>query len=98
MTDAELDSIADAVAKAIQKSIAPLKIQIGELQMRQAILSAKAHVNFRGVFSAGSSYSKGDAVTRQGALWIALEDTAGVPGGNTPEARSWQLAVKSGTV
>jgi hypothetical protein len=96
MKQSELEDIAAAVASAIKATVDPLKRQIAELQSRQSIQAAKAYVNFRGTFMPGTMYHKGDAATRSGGLWIALEDTAAVPGGATSESRAWQLAVKKG--
>lgn len=47
----------------------------------------------RGVYRAGASYEKGDAVTFAGCVWIAQRDTADKPGEG---ATGWRLAVKSG--
>jgi integrin beta 3 len=48
---------------------------------------------YRGVYAAGTSYAKGDAVTFGGSLWIAREATSAKPGDG---ATAWQLAVKAG--
>lgn len=48
---------------------------------------------YRGVYAAGTSYVKGDAVTYGGSLWIAREATGAKPGDG---ATAWQLAVKAG--
>jgi hypothetical protein len=88
--------LAPGVHKAIEQAIAPLTRELAELRSRQSIAEAKAHINFRGVYMPGTAYDRGDAVVRQGGLWIALERTASLPGGTAPESRSWQLAVKSG--
>lgn len=47
----------------------------------------------RGVFKAGESYERGDAVTYGGSLWIAQRDTGEYPRG---EESGWRLAVKRG--
>jgi hypothetical protein len=49
---------------------------------------------YRGVYREGIVYRKADAVTRDGSIWIAHEETTDRPGdGKTV----WQLAVKKGT-
>jgi hypothetical protein len=48
---------------------------------------------YRGVFRSGDVYEKGDAVTRNGSLWIARDDTQATPGDGVT---SWQLAAKAG--
>jgi len=47
----------------------------------------------RGVFKAGESYERGDAVTWAGSIWIAQKDTEAKP--DTPDS-GWRLAVKRG--
>ena len=47
----------------------------------------------RGVFKAGDTYARGDAVTWGGSLWIAQKETDAKPDG--PDS-GWRLAVKKG--
>lgn len=50
------------------------------------------HVIYRGVHQQGKQYQRGDSVTFQGSMWIAMRDT-----GSKPETDdSWRLAVKRG--
>lgn len=53
-----------------------------------------ADKTYQGVWSK-RRYQAGQSVTHDGALWVALRDTALKPGEFT-EALAWQLAVKSG--
>lgn len=46
----------------------------------------------RGVWVAGETYVPGDAVSYDGSLWIAQEETGRQPG----TSKSWRLAVKHG--
>ena len=46
----------------------------------------------RGVYKAGT-YEKDDVVTWGGSWWIALQDTAEAPGG---ESKHWRLSIKRG--
>lgn len=47
---------------------------------------------YRGVFKTGSDYARGDVVTFDGSLWLALSATAARPGTNG----EWQLITKKG--
>lgn len=50
---------------------------------------------YQGIHQTGIAYERGDTVTHDGALWIALAKTEARPG--TPDGRgAWRLAVKSG--
>lgn len=51
---------------------------------------------YRGVYTAGKSYERGDSVTWGGAQWTALQDTDAKPGESAPASRAWALAVKAG--
>jgi hypothetical protein len=48
---------------------------------------------YKGVYTAGAAYVKGDSVTYGGSLWIAREATTDKPGDGVT---GWQLAVKAG--
>lgn len=61
-------------------------------QVREFVLAIPGFV-YRGVYAAGTSYDKGDAVTFGGSLWIARSVTAEKPGDG---ATAWRLAVKAG--
>ena len=50
------------------------------------------HVLYRGVFTEGSTYARGDAVTWGGSVWIANETTTDKP----ESSKAWRLAVKRG--
>lgn len=51
-------------------------------------------VIYRGVFTEGTAYERGDAVTWSGSLWIAKSATKAKP---MSDARDWQQAVKKGS-
>ncbi len=53
-------------------------------------------VIYRGVFSEGQTYAKGDSVTWGGHMWIALDQTALKPDEHGAAAKAWQLSVKRG--
>lgn len=62
----------------------------GKTVTRDIVLPA---VIDRGVYKAGQSYERGDAVSFGGSIWIAQKDTAAKPGNGES---SWRLAVKHG--
>lgn len=51
--------------------------------------------HYRGVWRDGLTYHRGNAVTREGSLWIALKTTIAKPQTNGGVG-DWQLAVKQG--
>lgn len=51
---------------------------------------------YRGVFVPERTYEAGDAVTCQGSVWIAQEETSARPGLSATSSRAWTLAVKAG--
>ena|SRR6185436_2468595 len=53
-------------------------------------------VIYRGVFSEGTEYERGDAVTWGGSQWIAKETATVKPDESATAAKFWQLAVKRG--
>lgn len=53
-------------------------------------------VIYRGVFSDGQAYAKGDSVTFGGHQWIAKEATTMKPDFTPASAKVWTLAVKEG--
>jgi hypothetical protein len=73
---------------------------VTQLESEQARTKALEHdwVRFRGAHQSGHAYGRGDAVTRQGSLWIALKAPCGTPGGPEAVDRDWTLAVKRGSL
>jgi hypothetical protein len=53
------------------------------------------HVVGRGVWEAETQYSKGDAVTWDGSMWIAQEDSKGIKP-SAYQKGAWKLSVKRG--
>lgn len=54
-------------------------------------------VMYREVYNSGMEYTKGDAVTFNGSLFIAVSDAPeSTPGTGSPEDTGWRLAVKQG--
>lgn len=54
-------------------------------------------LEYRGVWTAGKTYEKGDTTTDGGSLWVALEATTARPGDVRPGGKApWQLCAKRG--
>ncbi len=53
-------------------------------------------VIYRGVWSEGKTYERGDSVTFGGHTWIAKDDTAVKPDFTPASAKYWTLSVKAG--
>ena len=53
-------------------------------------LEKKGGLAYRGVFQRAESYTKGDCVTFDNSMWVALAATSETPG----QGRNWQLAAK----
>lgn len=56
-------------------------------------LEKRPILQYRGVWTSGTSYPAGSCVTWAGSSWIAKEPTSAKPGDG---ATSWQLAIKAG--
>jgi hypothetical protein len=81
-----IDGIAPAVRDHVDQQLVPLRQQIAALEQRPAL----KHL---GTYRDGAAYVEGNLVTRNGGLWLCLQNTVEPPG-KTPAA--WQLIVKSG--
>ncbi|RAI00141.1 hypothetical protein DLJ53_20745 [Acuticoccus sediminis] len=85
--------IVSAVKGYVDRETARLAGKIAVLEARVAASEAKG-LAYRGVHQKAADYSRGDAVTASGSLWIALTD---IRSGEAPGAsNNWQLAVKAG--
>lgn len=49
---------------------------------------------YRGAYKPDEPYRRGDWITRDGGLWLAMEDSEGVTPGTAP---AWKLIVKKGS-
>ena len=87
------DALAEIVVTTIKNAIdGPLVHgRIAALEARVAALEAEPRLRFRGVYQDPAQYSPGDAVTRQGGLWICEAATSGAF-----DHECWVLAVKKG--
>ena len=77
----------------IRELLAKVTQRVDLVEKSLAVIIAKPHVKFCGVWATGSEYHPGDAVTHQGGLWICKAATPGKP---HEDFVGWQLAVKSG--
>ena len=80
-----------AIFKEHADRTAALERRLAELEARLAQVETKG-IEYRGVWSQGTLYKRGDFVTRAGCMWAANCETYSKPG----ESADWQLAVKSG--
>ena len=67
-----------------------LEARIKELEGRPA------NLQYRGVWDYARDYQKGDGVTFDGSIWVALRPTRQRPGDTGARQRDWQVAVKRG--
>jgi hypothetical protein len=94
MTKADMEAMAASTVLAIKTVLTPIKAKLQALEQRISQLETKPHVKFCGTWTAGHTYTLGDAATHHGGLWIAKAATAGEPG---KDFAGWQLAVKRGS-
>jgi hypothetical protein len=70
--------------------IAALEVRIARLEAGGAKSFADC---FKGVWSAGARYSRGELALRDGACWMCLRDTSGNRPGD--DSAAWLLIAKS---
>ena len=91
------EQLADAVVDTIRKAIDGPKVagRLEALEQRIKELEARPpSVEYGGTFEAGTVDSKGVLVTRQGGLWLSLQDANAWPPGQSAE--HWKLIVQRG--
>ena len=97
MTMEELVALPQDVAKAlralVRRAFQQRDERLGAVEMRLARLESRPHFAYCGVWSEGTDYRAGDAVTNDGSLWICRRACATEPG---VDFDSWTLAVKRG--
>lgn len=79
------DRLAAGVRAYVAKSVAPLSTRL-------ATIEARGELAYRGVWTNGVLYRRGNFATHGGSVWACLEDTVTAPPG-----AHWQLAVKRGS-
>lgn len=85
--------IVDTVKRALSQAIPPLKAEITALKKEVAELKARPELKYLGVWTRGTKYAPGNALTHKGGLWICKGFVDTEPG---VDFVFWQLAVKAG--
>jgi hypothetical protein len=103
MTAADVDQIAEFVEEVTAPLHDRIKALEAEVQDLKARPSEAPAVRFRGPWRDGERYHAGEAVVRQGSLWIAARAPrpgeipgAGAPEGEDDEESAWRLCAKRG--
>ena len=90
MTEEDQKNLLKAVSlylrEEIEKAFRPLRERIVELEKRG--------VNYCGVYQRATVYRRGDIVTADGSMFVAITDVQ--PGEEPGKGGNWQLAVKRG--
>ena len=100
MKKRELEALIKGIAGPIIKKLArdsinPVKAQLAEATTELAALKAKPVMKFCGTWQRGKTYEAGDAVVRDGHLWVCKAQTAGEP---SKDFVGWQDAVRQGSI
>lgn len=92
-----VNALVPGIAASFKKHIGPLVTRVKDLEKTVAELQAtqsKSLADFyKGVWQPAGRYDRGDIVTWQGGMWIAVRSTYTKPGDGDS---GWQLAVKAG--
>src|SRR5262245_49880018 len=89
-----VQGVALFVADTIKVATEPLQKEIDKLRARVAELETSSVLKYSGVYQKALQYKRGDAVTFDGSLHIAVADVK--PGEMPMQSPAWQLAVKIG--
>ena len=81
---AELDAILKGIAETVGQHIAKCFAE----------LRADCTMRFKGVWAADAEYLRGDTVSHDGSLWVAVDRTKG---GTPGKSCDWKLAAKRGS-
>lgn len=65
------------IADILERAIVPLRDRIAALEPRLTALESRAAVDYRGVFSEGEKYKRGDLVTDSNAAFAAAAQRTG---------------------
>lgn len=93
ITKREQDSLTTAIATFVTRLIKEDRVRLAALEQRLAGIEAKPHLKFCGTYQRGTTYTPGDAVVRDGSLWVCKAETSGAP---TEDFVGWQQAVRKG--
>ena len=80
------ETVGQIVKDYVERKVAPLERQIGELQAKLAQVEHRKTID-RGAWSHRESYEKGDLVTYYGSRWECSLNTHGVRPG---EGAAWR--------
>ena len=87
-----VSSIVKTVGQVFGGNDRELAQRIDEVARRFAD-TERSRLKFRGLYEHGASYDAGSAVTYDGGLWVAMQDTCTAP---RAAPGDWKLAVKAG--
>lgn len=79
------DRLAAATRTYVARTVAPLA-------ERLAAIEGRGELVYRGVWTAGVLYQRGNFATHGGSCWACIQDTT-----TTPPGAAWVLAVKRGS-
>jgi hypothetical protein len=82
-----LSSVGTYIRTEVAKAIAPLETRIRELEAKG--------IEYKGVYQRANDYRRGDCVTWDGGMYVALADAKAMDGPGQSER--WQLAAKGDT-
>ena len=82
-------ALADRLAAGVRAYVGKV---CGPLAARLATIEARGELVYRGTWTNGVLYRRGNFTTHGGSCWACLEDTRTAPPG-----AAWQLAVKRGS-
>jgi hypothetical protein len=88
VTQAQLGDYMEHIGKTIAAELAKRDAEIAELRARPV------GVDYKGVYRKGCSYSRNQAVSHQGSLWIAVKNYPEKEPGEP--SSGWRLSVKKG--
>ena len=81
------------IGKFVSQQMAPLKDEIAKLKAQVAALE-EGGLRYRGVWQKANAYRRGDVVTFDGSMHVAVKDTQ--PAQQPLGSDVWQLCVKAG--
>jgi hypothetical protein len=95
--------LAGVIVQVIRAALAPVLARLASIEHKTATLEEKTAElvarpptpEYLGVHRADAVYRRGNLVTHDGGLWLALQAETALAPGRHPE--HWKLIVKSGT-
>lgn len=94
---AEIESLMKAIAPVLKRYIGdqlePLRKRLDALE-RRADAAEERGLEYRGIWQRAAAYRRGDVVTADGSLFVAIKAVG--PGEQPGKSEDWQLCVKRG--